>query len=218
MQKKIMEALWYRHAAKDFDAGRIIPEETFATILEAGRLSPSSFGFEPWRFLVVQDADLRGKLHAFTWGGQKQIPRCSHLVVYLARKACDMRSDSEYVRDIVERVQLLPADIREMKLERYGAFQRNDFRLSDDERAMFDWACKQVYIALGNMMTVGALLGVDSCPMEGFDQERIDAVLARDFGIDTSRFGVACMAAFGYRAVEPRPKSRQALHDVVQWF
>ena len=91
MQKKILDAFLFRHAAKDFDVARIIPEPVFATILQAGRLSPSSFGFEPWRFLVVQDAALRAKLHAFTWGGQKQIPNCSHLVVYLARKGMDCR-------------------------------------------------------------------------------------------------------------------------------
>lgn len=68
------------------------------------------------------------------------------------------------------------------------------------------------------MMTVAALLGVDSCPMEGFQQQRIDEVLASDFGIDQSQYGVACMAAFGYRVADPRPKTRQALHDVVQWF
>ncbi|AAS97606.1 NAD(P)H-dependent oxidoreductase [Nitratidesulfovibrio vulgaris] len=218
MQKKILDAFLFRHAAKDFDAARIIPEPVFATILQAGRLSPSSFGFEPWRFLVVQDAALRAKLHAFTWGGQKQIPNCSHLVVYLARKGMDTRADSDYVRDFVDRVQALPADVQKMKLERYEAFQKDDFNLWGDERALFDWACKQVYIALGNMMTVAALLGVDSCPMEGFQQQRIDEVLASDFGIDQSQYGVACMAAFGYRVADPRPKTRQALHDVVQWF
>lgn len=218
MHNKIIEALMFRHAAKDFDATRIIPDDTFETILEAGRLSPSSFGFEPWRFLVVQDRTLREKLRAFTWGGQKQIPNSSHLVVYLARKGVDTRAGSEYVRTFVDRVQELPADIQQMKLERYEAFQKDDFALWEDDRAQFDWACKQVYIALGNMMTVAAMLGVDSCPMEGFQQQRIDEVLAADFGIDTSRFGVACMAAFGYRVIEPRPKTRQPMQDVVQWF
>lgn len=218
MHDQILNAFRFRHASKDFDATRAIPAETFETILETGRLSPSSFGFEPWQFLVVQDPTLREKLRQFTWGGQKQIPHCSHLVVYLARKPHFMRAGSNYMRNFMVEVQQLPEDIQKMKLEKYENFQRNDFTMWEDERAMFDWACKQVYIALGNMMTSAAMLGVDSCPIEGFHKESIDNILAADFGVNLNHYGIACMCAFGYRVIEPRPKTRQPMEKVVQWF
>lgn len=215
---EILNAYYFRHACKDFDTSRTIPAEDFDFILETGRLSPSSFGFEPWEFLVVQNPELREKLREFSWGGQNQIPHSSHLVVYLAKKKPIMCYDSNYVKSFMTDIQCLPEEIVEMKSNRYELFQKEDFKLLDDDRAMFDWACKQVYIALANMMTAAAMIGVDSCPIEGFAASRLEEVLQNDFGYDTAQYGVAVMCAFGYRVKDPRPKTRQPMEKIVRWF
>ena len=92
-QQAILDAFNFRHACKTFDPARKIAEADFRFILETGRLSPSSFGYEPWRFLVIQDMALREKLLGVTWGGKGQFPTASHVVAILARGE-DMRSGS----------------------------------------------------------------------------------------------------------------------------
>lgn len=218
MKEKIIEAFNFRHACKKFDSEKKISARDFNFILETGRLSPSSFGFEPWNFLVVQNIQLREKLRGLTWGGQGQIPTASHLLVVLARKSYFMKYDSQYIQSFMKDVQNLPENIIEMKRNVYQKFLENDFKLLDNERAVFDWACKQTYIPLTNMMTAAAMIGIDSCPMEGFEAEKIDELLANDFDIDTEKFGISCMVAFGYRDKEPSAKTRQPLENIIKWY
>ena len=99
----------------------------------------------------------------------------------------------------------------------YKEFQERDFNLDSDKK-LFDWASKQTYIALGNMMTSAALIGIDSCPIEGFHQEKAEALLREKFGVDTDKYGLSYMAAFGYRKTEPQfEKSRRNFEDIVTW-
>jgi nitroreductase len=218
MKEIIIEAFNYRHACKEFNPEKKIADQDFTFILETGRLSPSSFGFEPWKFLVVQNKELREKLKEHTWGGQKQIPTASHLLVILARKNYFMKYDSQYMKDFMKNVKQLPEDVIKTKTGYIENFQKNDFKLLETERAIFDWACKQTYISLSNMMTAASMIGIDSCPMEGFNAEKINAVLETDLGIDTEKFGISCMVAFGYRKTEPGAKTRQSMDKIVAWY
>jgi nitroreductase len=218
MKEKILEAFHFRHACKEFDAGRKITDEDFDFIMETARLSPSSFGFEPWKFLVVQNMELREKLRAHTWGGQNQFPTASHLVVILARKSHFMKYDSPYIEHMMADVHSIPEEGRTQRRQFYEKFQKSDSKLLESERAMFDWACRQTYIALGNMMTSAAMIGVDSCPIEGFVADEIEKVMSADFGINTDHYGVSCMLTLGYRKGEGRPKTRQSIEEIVEWF
>lgn len=218
MKEKILEAFHFRHACKEFDAGRKISDEDFDFIMETARLSPSSFGFEPWKFLVVQNAELREKLRAHTWGGQNQFPTASHMVVILARKSHFMKYDSPYIEHMMADVHKIPEEGRTIRRQFYEAFQKSDFKLLESERAMFDWACRQTYITLGNMMTSAAMIGIDSCPIEGFVADEIEKLMSADFGINTDHYGVSCMLTLGYRKNEGRPKTRQPMEEIVEWY
>lgn len=215
---QILEAFKSRYACKAFVPNKKISENDFQTIIESGILSPSSFGFEPWKFLVIQNDDLREKLKRVAWGGQGQIPTASHFVVILARKASDTKFGSDYINKVLRDVQKLPDEVAKLKGEYYKNFQINDFDLND-ERKLFDWACKQTYIALGNMLTTSALLGIDSCPMEGFDRVRLEEVLANEGLMDPEHFGVSVLVAFGYRPDDAviYPKTRGHKEDLIQW-
>lgn len=218
IQEQILSAFQFRHACKVMDESKKIPEPVFQTILETARLSPSSFGFEPWKFLIVQDRRLRETLKPFSWGAQHTLPTASHFVIALARTAKSMRYDSDYIQHIMRDVHHLPQAAIEGRGGFYQRFQESDFDLLSSDRAMFDWASKQTYIALANMMTSAALLGVDSCPIEGFKQKESNVVLATEFGVDTSEYQMAYMVAFGYR-VNPQPtKTRQSADAVFEWF
>lgn len=215
-KQTVLDICHFRHACKEFDPARKIPAKDFDLILETGRLSPSSFGYEPWQFLVIQDPALRDKLLPVTWGARKQLPTASHYVAILVRKG-GMRYDGEHVRHMMHDVHKFSAERVAGREKVYRKFQESDFRLLDSERALFDWSCKQAYIALADMMTGAAMIGVDSCAIEGYDQGEAEAVLAGAGVLDTREWGLAVMVAFGYRVAPPSAKVRQAMADVVRW-
>jgi len=214
----IIDAYNFRHACKVFDDKRKISNEDFSFILETGRLSPSSFGYEPWKFLIIQNMRLRNVLKPATWGAQNTLPTASHFIVILARRQKSMRYDSNYIDHMMRNTHHLSDEAVNMRRKVYKTFQEKDFKLLGNERAMFDWSCRQTYIALGNMMTSAAMLGIDSCPIEGFNAGKVETIMKEDFNIDTDEFGVACMVAFGYRVDEPREKTRQNIKEITQWY
>lgn len=214
----ILEAFQFRHACKKFDPSKQVSDEDIRTILEVGRLSPSSFGFEPWKFLIVQNTALKKKLYPVAWGAQNSIDGASHLLIILARRKVDMIYSSPYIMRMLKDIHHIPDAMAETRRKGYENFQIHDFELLESDRAMFDWACKQTYIALGNMLTTAALLGIDSCPIEGFNRSAVDELLGQEQLIDLDHFGVSVMAGFGYRSKNPRGKTRQAMDDTVQWI
>jgi len=214
-QQAILDAFRFRHACKTFDPERTIPDEDFRFILETGRFSPSSFGWEPWRFVVIQDRALRETLRTHAWGAQGQFPTASHVVALLARRE-DMRPNSAYTEHMMRDVHHLPEAGIERRHTVYPHFIADDFALTEP-RALFDWSCRQTYIALGNMMTAAAMIGIGSCPIEGFHQRDAEAVLRNAGLMDGGDFGLSVFVAFGYRSNPQPTKSRQALDDVVRW-
>lgn len=214
----ILQAFQFRHACKEFHADRKISAADFEFILETARLSPSSFGFEPWRFIIVQKPELRQKLLPVTWGAQKTLPTASHFIIVLARKSAGMLPEADYIQYMMKEVQQLPGEAVAGKRERYRLFLEEDFDLLGNDRLMFEWASRQTYIAAANMMTAAAQIGIDSCPIEGFGKEQVEELLAKEGLLDGNQFGVSCMLAFGYRAKEPaRPKTRQSLDQITVW-
>lgn len=215
-KQDILAAFRTRHAAKTFDPSRKISEDDFNFIMETARLSPSSLGYEPWKFLVVQNAELREEIRAVSFGAQGQLPTASHFVILLARN--DARTYSDYVQQHMVEIQKVPPETWTRMSQAYHGFQQDGLKLFENDRALFDWAGKQTYIALGNMLTAAAQIGIDSCPIEGFDYERVNEILDREGLLENGAYGVSVMAAFGYRAQEPsRTKSRRDYDSVIQW-
>lgn len=218
LKEQIIKAFNFRHATKQFDPNKKILEDDFRFILETGRLSPSSFGTEPWRFVVVQNQELREKIKNASWGAFGKLPEASHFVLFLARTKLDLTYDSDYFKHHFLNVKQMPEEHMSRYLGRIEEFQKSDFKLLDGGRPLFDWACKQTYIALGNMMTAAAQIGIDSCPIEGFDIEKMNQLLDEEGLTENGHFGLAVMAAFGYRVNEPSPKTRRPFDDVVKWI
>lgn len=217
-KKDIIDAFQFRHATKEFDSSKKVSEEDMDFILQTANLSPSSFGFEPWQFIVVQDKALRELLKPVAWGAPLKLDTASHFVLGLTMKAPMTKWDSDYIMHMMKDVKQLPSDAIEMYSKFYREFQERDFNLDTDKK-LFDWASKQTYIALGNMMTSAALIGIDSCPIEGFHQEKAEALLQEKFGVDTDKYGLSYMAAFGYRKADPaHSKSRRNKDDIVTWM
>lgn len=218
MKQEILNAFHFRHATKDFDPNKKISDEDMHFILETGRLSPSSFGFEPWRFVVVQNPELRQKIKQTAWGAYGKLPDASHFVIILARTKTDTQFNSSYLKDHFRNIAHMPEERLEKYLERIEEFQKVDFDLLEGDRPLFDWASKQTYIALANMMTSAAQIGIDSCPIEGFDMKKMNKLLSDEGLLENGHFAISVMVAFGYRVNEPNPKTRRPYDDIIKWI
>jgi len=208
MDKTFMEAMDFRHACKVFDDTKKINDEDMNFILEAGRKSPSSFGMEPWKFLVITNEELKAKLRPACWN-QVQITSCSHLVVILAAIDAVKPEFAEVERKFKRRE--MPQD----KVDFYVGLYADHLAqtLSSDEN-IYSWTAKQTYIALGNMMTAAAVKGIDSCPVEGFEKEKVEEIL----GLDLTKYQLSCIVPFGYRINEQSSQLREPLETIVEFI
>jgi nitroreductase len=190
----LLEALRWRYATKAFDAGRSIPEDLWQTLEDTLVLTPSSYGLQPWRFLVIRDAALKAELRPHSWN-QSQITDASHLVVLLSRRRIEERDLDRLINATAESRGLDPTT-----LAGYRQMMAKDLVEGPRSATIERWASNQVYIALGNLMTAAALLGIDTCPIEGFSPADYDRLL----GLDDSDYRSCVVCACGYRSAEDR--------------
>lgn len=215
-QKFIVETFQNRYTCKGYDPDKKVSDDDFMTIIEAARLSPSSMGYEPWKFILLENKEIKEKIRPYAWGAEASIAGASHLVLILARTNKHMKYDSDYIRYITGEVQAFPEELGNARTEKFKTFQKNDFKLLESERALFDWTCKQTYIPLANMLTAAAILGVDSTPIEGFDKAKVGEVLVAEGVYNPEDFNISLMIAFGYTNREHRPKTRRKLEEVFE--
>jgi nitroreductase len=190
----LLAAQRWRYATKTFDPARRIPADQWQALEECLVFSPSSYGLQPWKFLVIDDPGLRQELRPHSWN-QSQITDCSHLVVLLAQRTVTAADADRFVASIAAaRGQELSA------LDTYRQMIQVD--LIDGPRAadIACWATNQLYIALGNLMTSAALLGIDTCPIEGFSPAEYDRILHLEASPYRSRVVCAC----GYRSADDK--------------
>ncbi len=187
----VLAALNWRYAVKKFDATKKIPAETWALLEESLRLSPSSYGLQPWKFFVVSTPGIREQLLPHSWG-QKQVVDASHLVV-LAVKTPVIPADGEKLIEYTAQVRGMPA----AALDTYKGMVVGS--LSRTPAAELDvWMSRQIFIALGVLLTTAAMLHVDACPMEGFVPEKYDEIL----GLTAKGYASRVVATLGYRAAD----------------
>ncbi|HEX8296865.1 MAG TPA: NAD(P)H-dependent oxidoreductase [Chthoniobacteraceae bacterium] len=205
----LLAQLQWRYATKSFDPARKIPPADWAALEQALILSPSSYGMQPYRFIVITNPEVKEQLVPFSWN-QKQPAECSHYVVFAAR--------TENTEADVDRYLARIAEVRESAVDSLGGFRKmllSDLVAGPRGKIAHEWATRQAYIALGNFMTAAALVGIDTCPMEGFVPEQYDAAL----GLPEQGFKSVVACAAGYRLESDKyatlPKVRMPASQLV---
>ncbi len=201
----ILEALQFRYATKQFDPARKIAAESWNTLEQSLVLTPSSFGLQPWKFIIVTDAALRESLVEHSWG-QRQVADASHLVVMAVQRKLDEASIDHFVARISQVRGVTPES-----LAAYRGMMTGSLGMMTT-----DWAAKQAYIALGQFMLAAAMLEIDTCPMEGFLPAKYDEIL----GLEARGLTAAVLCPAGYRAATDKyaelPKVRFAADEVIE--
>lgn len=204
---ELVKRLNWRYAVKKFDPARKIPDETWNALEEALVLSPSSYGLQPWKFFVVDDPKVRAQLRAASWD-QTQITDASRLVVFAGRKDFAEADIDRHLARIADVRKADPASLAPIKQMMAGVLKKP----ADVLRA---WIARQVYIALGNFLASAAALGVDACPMEGFDPAQYDAIL----GLPAKGYTALVVATAGHRSADDAyaraAKVRYPKHELV---
>jgi nitroreductase len=208
--EQLLAALNWRYATKVFDAAKKIPGEVWKALEQSLVLTPTSYGLQPYKFLVISNPVKRAELMPHSWG-QKQVVDASHFVVFTARtemKAADV--DKLIAR--ISSVRGVPAE----SMTPYWNMMIGDVINGPRGKAAHEWATRQAYIALGNLMTCAAVLGVDACPMEGLVPSEYDKIL----NLNGSGYTTVVACALGYRAAGDKyarlAKVRYETKDLVQ--
>lgn len=205
----VLEQLRWRYATKKFDPARAVAPELWAKIEQAAVLAPSSYGLQPWAFVVVTDPGVRRKLHPVSWN-QSQIVDASHLVVFAAKNPPTPADVDRHVARTASVRGLQPAALDGFKNMMLGSLSR----MSPADA--HNWAARQCYLALGFFLSACALAGVDACPMEGFQPEEYDEIL----GLKARGLGAVVVATAGYRHPDDPAaklaKSRFEVDDVIE--
>lgn len=203
----VIEHRTWRYATKKFDATKKVSDEDLETLLEATRLSASSYGLQPYHVFVVSDQEVKEKLKPASWG-QSQITDASHVIVFA--NATDF--GEELVDDFLENV----SETRKIPVENlkgYSDFMKSKL-LELPLETKSDWTTRQAYIAFSNMMQAAAELKIDTCPMEGFEADKYNEIL----GLDEKNLNAAVVLAIGYRSEEDNtqhlPKVRKSKEEL----
>ena len=191
---QLTDALQWRYATKSFDPAHKISAETWAALEKSLVLSPSSFGLQPYKFLIITSAAVREKLLPATWG-QRQVVDCSHYVVFTARTAMAAEQIDALIARIAA-VRGIPAE----SLKGYREMMIGSVVNGSISKIIPEWATRQAYIAIGNLMTSAAVIGVDACPIEGFEPEKYDDIL----NLKGSGFASVVCCALGHRAANDK--------------
>lgn len=206
---QLLAALRWRYATKQFDAARKIPAETWDAIEQSLVLTPSSFGLQPWKFLVIENPATRAKLLGDSWN-QPQVTDASHFLVLTARTDLTAADIEAWISRMAEVQDKTPEDVAPLK----GMIAGFAERMSQEDR--HDWNIRQVYIVLGQLMAAASLLGIDACPMEGISAAAYDRVL----GLEGSGHATVVACALGYRSDADKyattPKARFDRSHVIQ--
>jgi nitroreductase len=205
----LLDALNWRYATKKFDPTKAISAETWSALEDALVLTPSSYGLQPWKFVVVTSPELKEKLRPLSWN-QAQVTDCSHYVVFTIKKNLTAADVDRFVERTVE-VRSVPAD----SIAGYRNMMVSDVVNGARSFNVNEWATRQTYIALGNFMTSAALVGVDTCPMEGIEPVNYDKVL----NLAEAGYATVVACAAGYRAEDDKyaelAKVRFAKSEIV---
>jgi nitroreductase len=209
--QEILEKLQWRYAVKKFDPSKKISEADWFILEESLRLAPSSYGLQPWKFIVVQDPKIRAALTPVSWN-QTQVEDCSHYVVL----ATLTKIEVAYVEKFVAKI----AQVRELdvaSLENYKNLMVSDLVNGPRSAIVQWWSQRQSYIAMGMLMETAALLDIDACPLEGIEPAAYDRILQ----LEGSGYAAVGAVALGYRSLEDKyqllKKVRFDCDDVIVW-
>lgn len=189
----LLARLEWRYAVKAFNPDKQITDACWESLETALQLTPSSYGLQPWKFIVVRNQELREKLRAASWN-QRQVTDCSHLVVF-AHHPEVAESDVDRYLDALAGARNLPR----AGLDGYRKVILADL-MGPRKAVLAEWTARQCYIALGSFMTSCALVGVDTCPLEGIEPRRYDEIL----GLGETRFRTVVACAAGYRSPDDK--------------
>jgi nitroreductase len=204
----IIDSLKWRYATKKFDPDKRVSDTDIATLKEAVRLTPSSYGFQLYKVIVVTDQKIKDKLYKESYY-QSQIRDCSHLFVFCSYKTVDSKHIDEFI-DLMEQGRQQDderAYIDKMKSKAkimlYGTIAKADIGRRDKSEALH-WMQKQCYLAISQLMVACADMRIDSCPFEGFSTEAYDKIL--DLG--DKNLTSTVLLPVGYRTEDDRHQFR----------
>tara|TARA_R110002051_G_scaffold55112_2_gene102913 strand:+ start:7369 stop:8001 length:633 start_codon:yes stop_codon:yes gene_type:complete len=205
---KVLDKLNWRYATKKFDRSKKISESNFKILLEAARLTASSYGLQPYHIFAISDEDIKLKLNKASFN-QPQIIDASHIIVIANKATFDDNLVDDYIDNIIN-----TRGVSKKDLEGFSQMMKSSLlNLPDSQKN--GWTTNQAYIVLGNLITIAAEMNIDTCPMEGFNKMQYNEIL----GLNEKNLNAAVVLAVGYRSEDDTtqnyPKVRYSTEELI---
>lgn len=206
---ELLKSLQFRYATKQFDPAATISNDAWSVLEQSLHLAPSSFGLQPWKFLVIDSPAIRSELRECSWN-QGQVTDAARLVVFAARTDLTDVDIDRFIQCLATAQGKTPTDLSGYRDIVHGFANRMT------PEARHAWNIRQTYIALGQLMASAAAIGIDTCPLEGIDAAAYDKIL----GLADSGYATAVACAIGYRSSDDKyaemPKARFPITEVIE--
>ncbi len=207
----IIEQLKWRYATKDFDKTKKLSDDQLHILLESVNLSASSYGMQPFEVMVIENQELKDRLRTVS-GDQSQVSDASQLILFAARNNLSPLHVEEYMQRIMS--------IRNVSYDSLSDYRNRIVKSisSKSQETLYQWASRQIYIALGFLLVTAAVEEIDACPIEGFEKEVYDQIL----GLKEKGLSSVVMAAVGYRSADDKyqfkPKVRKSIKELITFY
>ena len=206
---KVIDDLNWRYATKKFDANKTLPTNTVEVIKESLRLTPTSYGLQPLKFLIIENDAIRNQLREASYN-QNQVVDASLLIVICSNLDVASVDIENYMGNIRDTRELSPESTKGFE----SSLKMSVASLSSEE--VKQWNSKQAYIALGQLLHTCATLHVDALPMEGFEADKYDQILK----LESKNLTTTLVCPVGYRSqddeAQHRKKVRKSISDIIE--
>lgn len=218
-KEEILEAHRNRFACKKYDTTKNISDEDMDFILEVGSLAPSSFGFQPWKFLVIDNDEFKSKVLESTPRLKNSLETADKLIVILAKNSSEVRYSSGYVNHMLREINGFSDNEAKTIKEAFRKFQEKESSSMHDTMSIYHWSWRQSYLPLATMVSAASEIGIDTCPIEEYNEKQLEKILVDKGVLDTREYSVSVLLALGYREELPiKLRDKKQRKDMVEWI
>lgn len=215
-KEEMLKNYGYKHTSREFDATKKISDEDMNFILEIGRLAPSSFGLEPWKFVVVEDEKVKEEVYKTAPRLRNRLRNADKLVIILARNSHHLRYSSNYINYVLKDVKGIPTEYTQDIKDGIKQLQDRETSSVYDMLSIYHWSWRQTYLALSSMIFAANEIGINGLPVEEYNEKELEKVLVKHGALNSEDYSISVMLALGYGEGEDKEERvRRPMEEVV---
>lgn len=197
-KEEMLKNYGLKHVSREFDGTKKISEDDLNFILEIGRLAPSSYGLEPWKFVVIENEKIKEDVYKTTPRLENTLRKADKIIIILSRNSNHLRYSSNYINYVLRDVKRIPEELVTEIKSGIRTLQEREANSMYDTLSIYHWSWRQSYLALSSMIFAANEIGVSALPIEEYNEKQLEDVLVKHGALDKNDYSISVMLALGY--------------------